>query len=317
MGIAYSEFKTTGANLLADIRTAILASTDWSRPNAGARPDTYKATTTRGADMVVDLNASALTSNRLNLNFYTSYDGTTLGTIIPSTRYMHFKEAATGTLATNVFYVIVSASKEHLFISIEGPRAGETAADSALYGSIRQYMFMSDLVPYFDSGVDPTPTVAAYATYQTTYGPGVPHNFKVALSKSKSGSLFWMPGSMLTLEWPSTSQGAQVTQNRLGLDGNLFLAPYVVADDAEGVRGRLARFFYAGASYGPNDAVAAPAQHGDFVTYDSIKYKILNVGRSSGSGNSQQWGAFGAANNNGSGLTMLYGPLVAVPYAAA
>src|SRR3954471_9618280 len=119
MALAYSEFTTTQANLVADLKTAITSSSDW----ANITGNILKATTTRGAQMVVDLTDAAIALNLLTIAFYRTHDGVT--GVDKITRFIYFKSGATGA-TTNPVYCVVSASKEHLYVSVEGPRSGQT-----------------------------------------------------------------------------------------------------------------------------------------------------------------------------------------------
>ena len=156
MATAYTEFDCLGTALLSTIQTAILASTDWARPNSGSFPTLYKATTTAGAQMCIDINTTAITTTNLIYTWYRTHDGTT--GVDPLSKGFRFKRNATGTLAANTYHGRVSAGKDHLYIDIEGPRPGETNTDHSGLGSLRNYLFMSALEPYYDT-VDTTPTV--------------------------------------------------------------------------------------------------------------------------------------------------------------
>ena len=98
----------------------------------------------------------------MQVAFYSDYDGATLGTKQTANRFLNYKRVNSGTTATNFIYWWCSVSKEHMFIMIEGPRASDANADDATYGSLREYMFMSSLTPYFTAPTDPTPCAVAF-----------------------------------------------------------------------------------------------------------------------------------------------------------
>jgi hypothetical protein len=317
MSLNYVEGKSLASNLLSDLNTAILASTDWTRPNSGARPATYKATTTRGVDMVIDLADAAIGNQRLQVAYYTSYDGTTLGTKTSPTRYLNFKDQNNGSAATNYVYWWLSLSKEHFFLMVEGPRPSDANADNASYGSMREYMFLADLVPYFSSPQDTTVAVVGYATREVNAGrttTGWSH--KAIASNSASGATKWGMGSLLTMDTPNSVQLFNFTPNRLGLDGNLQLAPYVYCDDTDGWRGRLNNIYYAGwtlpvGDYNPG--VVSPPAAGEYTTIGGVKYKLLAANKTSNNGSGYLFGPLGIAYNYNGVPTIYVAPLIAVP----
>jgi len=70
MALSYVEFTTTPTNLKADLKTHIDASTDWSNITG----DIMKATTTRGAELVIDLGKSAATAVRLGYSCWRAHN---------------------------------------------------------------------------------------------------------------------------------------------------------------------------------------------------------------------------------------------------
>ena len=60
MAFAYSVFDTTPANLVADLKTKILLSSDWSNPSGNV----VKCTTPLGGVMAIDLQGSSVPSNQ-------------------------------------------------------------------------------------------------------------------------------------------------------------------------------------------------------------------------------------------------------------
>lgn len=390
MALAYTEGKSLAVNLHADLRTAILASTDWTRNtsdsvilttttstaiagvtltfasgapaaagiavgsmiriDSGANKaeyrtvtaftattitvaamtfahgigtniywgsEAYKATTTRGATMMFDLADGPIsTTTSLQITAYSEdLGGLAQNNPRMGTRYLTFKGANSGAVTTNFVYWTVSVSKEHVFIMLEGPRAGETGADSASYGSVRTYMYMSDLVPYFSSGVDPTPVavlgMSGDATYKTTTGP---YSHKPAVTRNIAGNKNWNWGVLTTLEVPGLTGPYQA--NRFAPDGNLFLSPYVYFDDEDGMRGRLSSLFYVGPTSSSGD-YASPEETvapNSFTTYAGIKYKILAVNRNNTLNGGAIFGSLGGFTANSGLPGSFQSPLVAVPF---
>lgn len=305
MATAFSEFRTVGTDLVANIQAAILASSDWSRPNSGSRPNTLKATTTRGVQMVLDLADVAATVQKLSMGVYDAYDGSTLGNKL--TRYLWGKRVNAGTLAANYYYVTVSAGKEHLFIGLEGPRAGDANPDVQGYGSVKHYFFLCDLVPYYDAATDPNACViqggsdANNASGTTVTG----QDMRVWSSKSKSGAP-WTPGYLATLD----INGVNPALNRIGLDGNTVMSPFVLFDDQDGMRGRLSTFYYMGTNYSQDPGSVATQSIGSSFTKDGTTYKILAINRTDG--NETVAGSLGWVDN-GTTSSNTRSTLVAIP----
>lgn len=312
MGTAYTEFSCLAQDLMTNLQTAILSSTDWSRPNSGTKPTLYKCTTTRGVQMCIDLADAALTAQTLSAALYRTHDGTT--GVDKAIKYLLYKRNNTGALATNTIRVIVSAGKEHLFISVEGPRIGDaTGVDNGAYGSMRQYIFLNDLVPYFDSTVDLASTIVAGGSpslVTASAGQGTGSHW-VHASRNMRDSAAWSVGKLATLIFPSSSLQSGMNAQMSGKDGNIYLAPYVFFDDIEGIRGRLASFFFAGYTI-VDPGEPPPMQAGQIITYASKQYKLLPVSKSDGTQN--VWGPLGMAFTADVNNTQR-SPIVAVPYA--
>lgn len=305
MPLTYSEFTTTGANLLADLRAAILASSDWTQPNAG-NANLLKATTTRGAQMVVDLNDSAPTTTRLTVGVYRAYEGTTGTDKI--TRLVRYKQSGTGTFNTNIYRCVVSASKEHLFFTIEGPRGGEVGADNVNLGSMRGNFFIADIVPYESAPQDVAPAVCVIG--RTTEGQAEYTNgaHTVNVSRGRAGSESWLVARLATLD-ANTSIGTFGLQ-RLTKSGSVILSPYVVFEDIDGLRGRLANLYFGGWNF--VDYADVPVlTTGARYTYDGGTYRLIAASRS-GNNNEREYSALGPVANGPSGHGAK-SPLVAVP----
>lgn len=307
MATIYSEFTSNGTNLLADIRTAILTSTDWSRPNAGSLPNLLKCTTTRGADMIIRLDEAAITQQRMVVSAFRTHDGTT--GVDKVVRYLKYKSASTGTLATMPIRCVVSAGKEHLFISVEGPRPGEDGSDHAQYGSVRNYVFFSDVVPYFESPDDVNPCVA-FGGGRTGDNQGadwVNGSMTLALSRTRTGTEPWSTSRLAMLDVPQMVGFYPI--QRQTANGTTYLSPFVVFEDRDGIRGRLSSFFFGGWNF--SDQYDSPLLSvGSKVTYNGSPYRLLGV--SKGNGSERGYDAFGGINNSSGGL-QYRSPVVAVP----
>lgn len=302
MGTTYSEFMTTGANVIADIRTAILVSSDWAQPNAAGLPNLLKATTTRGVPLIVKLDENPADINRLRFGVYRDHDGTTALDKADKNLYFHRNG---GTFSTLPIHCRISAGKEHLYIEVEGPKAGQTGADGS-NGSYRSEFFLSDLVPYFPTE-DPNPVVVTGALHN---GGAYDGNYFDSAVYTFSPTQSYRQSKLASLQKVGT--GGEI--NRLGKDGNLYLGPFVVCEDEGGMRGRLNKFFYAGRNWQDSDEAPLVTQN-QVVTYSGGSYKIVAPYRSNGDGNWVMAGPFGFDFNRDSLTQHARSSLIAIPYA--
>jgi hypothetical protein len=306
-GGATTEYKTVSA-VTATVVTFAGQGLAYAQPSGTviySASEILKATTTRGAQMVVDLVDGFAESHNLNMAVWQSHDGTTGAGRSP--RYLYWRTGASGFAMP--LHCIVSASKEHLFISIEGPRANETAANSATLGSLRNYFFIDDLVPYHAS--DTTPVVIAGGTSPAAAAASAANNSYTAhASRNIANNASWSQAKLLTLDFPScaSSETVQVLRQSSG-DGKYYLSPYVCFGDEAGLRGRLRSLLHAGFNYA--DTLEAPTPPiGQKITYEGQTYKLLAVNKSEGG--TRTWGQLGSAAND-STTTFHRSAIVAVP----
>lgn len=268
----------------------------------------YKATTTRGAEMVIDLNEVHLSAVGIGLSaaLYQSHDGTT--GVGKSLRYLYWRPSAPG--AATPLHVILSLGKEHFFLSIEGPRPNESGAVSTTYGSLRNYIFMSDLVPY-DAGDTNPVVIAGGQPTANADASSVALSYLGHASESLDGAALWVPTKLLTLDLPRGG-GAEVpnVQRQRSIDGKFIFGPYVAFQDDTGMRGRLSSFFFAGISQPDSAFDVPPPPIGTKQEYQGEWYKLLAVNKTDASRNA--WNQFGLTSNGGTG-TYLRSAVVAVP----
>lgn len=318
MATAYTEFDVFSTSLMASLQTAILASSDWSRPNSGTFPTLYKATTDSGVQMCIDLNTTAIDTQHMTCTVYRTHDGTTAGASMGS-RYVYWKQGGGGTTATNMVHGVVSAGKNHLFIGLEGPRISEANTDNTNYGSLRSYLFFSALVPYYTV---PTEDLVQTVIFHANPFPGSSdYNTGAHLawaSRNGRDNANWTPGALATLNQPTAMASSNIGYHHLQRVAMLdpadkyVVSPFVYFDNAEGMRGRLTSFFYGGHAYLSLTESFAPPPIGQIITIDSVPYKLLSVNRSAQNGSWHNYGAFGIAANNGIAAAS---PVVAVPWA--
>jgi hypothetical protein len=281
------------------------------------RAKLLKATTTRGAQMVVDLNpAPRAALHRHDVDVWRTHTGASNGGTDSVRRYLYSRINATSLLTTTPIHVIVSVSKEHLFIGVEGPTAAEPLASSTTAGSLRTYLAISDLVPYHSADVTPAVVVSGNLTAYTgtvQASTGLILAQQVDISRSADDTQSWDAGRMASLQFPNSRGPSEASNMPLTctIDGKTYLLPYVTFSAREGIRGRLARFFFAGANRTGSQS-EDPVPVGAQVTFDGIVYKLMVP--SKGDTAVSVYSGFGAG---GSGTDGYAGVVVAVPIAEA
>lgn len=286
------ERNVLGANLLSQLTTDILTQTDWARPNSGSFPTLFKATTTRGAQMCIDLNTTAADLNKMSLTAYRTHDGTT--GVDPALTYIRYKRTTGGAFATNTYHYVLSLSKEHFFLSVEGPRVGETGADAAAYGSLRNYVFLCDMVPYNAGDTVPTVLLGGPPTNVAPTLAALCH--EVRASRNAADNAAWVPGHLCSLQWPNGMPSGVLNEQRVtSMDSNkLHMPPYVYYDNTEGERGRMYELYLLGHT-NPDFYEAPPPAVGSTFTYNSKTYKIHQLNKSDSV--EAAWGPLGGAAN--------------------
>jgi len=251
--------------------------------------------------MVVDLADAAATATKLQFGVYR-----TAALADKIIRYLQWR--STGGATTDTLHCIVSAGKEHLFITVEGPRAGEVNPFDANYGSHRPAFFLCDLLPYFTA--DTVPAVVCGGPTNA----GVPSSASavtVHVSRNAANAASWVPALLETLQ---AGRGApSQTPARYGgqsLSASaLVVRPYVVFEDAAGMRGRLSSIFNMGwnAAAGSGDVAAQTFSR---ITVGSATYVGLVVNKRIASTVTQSPFAETGPNTDAEFTS----PVIAVPY---
>jgi hypothetical protein len=311
MGFTYAEFDTTIVNVVADLKTKILVSSDYSNPSG----QVLKATTPLGATIAVDLvGGGAVDTQALRPTFWRLWSGS--GTDALAGRFLYWKRSAGGTTA-NPLHCKVAAGPTLLYIEIEGPRFNEAGADSVSYGSLRQCLCVAQLTPYFAG--DAVPAVAVLGSTATSlFNSPIssdPRSMVCNVSMNAANTAPWVTAFALTLAQPASQQiGGWQTPLMASGDGNAYLAPWVIFEQLAGIRGRLSDVFYAG-WYGANlvNAGDTPAvlQPSDVVSYGGNSYRMCAPYKSDGSNSGYSGGSFGMPYNL-SPATNQHSPMVAV-----
>ena len=273
-----------------------------------------KATTTRGAEMILDLQAGRddMDTLRLTTRWWRTMPAS-YSSANPQAeavdRFVYWRSSG-GSLAHNL-HVTLSVGKEHLFIAIEGPRWNEAGALNAQYGSGKNYLFMSDLVPYHAADTSPVVVAGASSYISGASAATTQSSHECEVSRNYANNTSWSTGRCASLAFPSVRSTEAINfQRDCTIDGKTYLFPYVYLSNSEGIRGRLARFFNAGMTH-PTAYADIGDPVGSKVTYDGVTYKLLAVNKSDSSLFS--WGPLGAASNSAAQAAFI-SPVIAVPF---
>lgn len=270
-----------------------------------------KATTTRGAQMVVDLADAAITSKTAQLGIYRTHDGTT--GVDKLTRYIGWRNSVAGATSDPI-HIRVSAGKEHLYLDMEGPRVGEPSPEDASMGSARRVLFIGDIVPYFAG--DSVPAVVLVVPTSSTN-----NTQKCWVSRNQGDSSSWVEAQLLSLCVPMAARAQTLGDvatnwvNRLAAgDGKTYMGPYVVCEKTDGIRGRVAKAYFMGFRY-TSDATSADSwaesAQAEFsrLSYNSETFIVLASVKCQASSSDAKT-PFGLTANRGGWDS----PMVAVPY---
>jgi hypothetical protein len=275
------------------------------------RNTVLRSTSDRGAKLIVDLEAGTWDGaayHVLGVSAYREYTGTAPGgqTDASKSHSLYWK-SSTGT-ATMPLHVVLSVGKNHLFFTIEGPRANEPSATSTTYGSLKTYFSFCDIIPYHVSDTVPAAVLSACHAYNNSV---LSSHHLAQISRDSMDTYPWSNGRLASLDWPTMYTTDVVTMPRnCTIDGSTYLFPYVVFSEMEGLRGRLSSFYYCGTTQPSTFDYSEPV--GSKVTYDGVVYKLLSINK--GDGTSAIWGPFGAISNSTSITRSL---VLAVPFAVA
>jgi hypothetical protein len=295
MALTHATWTTTPTNFVSDLKTKILVSTDWANPSGNI----VQATTTRGANLAIDLAGAAATAYKATFTVFRSGTSTD-----PITRYLNYTGAGNSTSA--VLRCTMTAWKEGIVLNVEGPRPGETGADSATYGSIANTFALVDLVPYHAG--DTEETVVCVSQASSTNGTG--QELNVWVGRDAAATRVWEDARLLSVSAPSTLIKWQPYS---ALDDKVYLWPYLVVENRDGLRGRLADVFFAGWSGGetiqPGDYQTALSPWQE-ITYDSKTWLLVPAYKTYST--SPMSGPFGRVTNSTSSAGAWLTPLIAI-----
>lgn len=304
MALHYAEYTTTAANWVSDTKTQITTSTDWSNITG----DIVKATTTRGAEMVLDLNKAAPVNNYATVAFWRNHNGSSGNDEI--TRYHHWKYQSGGT-TSNTLHCVVSASKEHLLVMTEGPYGPESNTDHVESGSKRATLMLADIVPYH--GGDSTAAVVAVAHISSSQS-ATTGNYFAAVSRDAPDAASWVPAQLAVVQSPFSpdmisSLGTSTLQVTAEGDGNSYLFPFVVVETENGLRGRVNNVYWAGWSKPTSAAEGQGFTENSLVTYGGNTFRIRRCVKAISTSSSATVTPFGAVPSS---LSFATEPQIAV-----
>lgn len=267
------------------------------------------ATTTAGAKMILNLYGGPTFLNGFQYDVMASHTGLAGGAGPRRSRYLIWRQSTSGSTSAHAVHVILSVSKEHLYIEVEGPRAAEPGATSTTYGSTRTYMALCGLVSYHAADTVPA-WVHVGSAMSTSTGSTGNLSHAADISRDTAGNA-WDEIRLASLDFPTVRTTDTVAlQRKCSIDGKEYMFPYVVFSVKEGIRGRLHRFFNAGTT-GPNAPLDLPDNPGSQITHEGVTYRLRAINK--GDGSVSPWNAFGSSSSS----TGIYSPVVAVPYATA
>ncbi len=205
-----------------------------------------KATTTRGAQMVIDLADAAASATTLKFGIYRTHDGTTA--VDKVNRYINTRTS--GGATSDTWHTRVSAGKEHLYLDVEGPRAGEINPVDTTAGSMRQALFLGDVVPYHSSD-----TIATVILLGNTLSAGAFTDVTVNVGRNQGNTSSWVTAQLASLHPPASfANGIAATspnppggvQRLAAGDSKTYMFPYVIFEATDGLRGRISKAFFTG-----------------------------------------------------------------------
>lgn len=299
MALSFQEWTSTPTNFVSDLKTKILTSTDWSNPSG----DIVQATTTRGANLAINLSKAAATNYKATFEIYrtgTSGD--------PTTRYLNYTNA--GSSSSAVLHCTLSVWKEGLYLYVQGPSPGETGVDNATYGSIGSSFALVDIVPYHAGDTEETVCLVG----STDSGNGGSQQNYCHVGRNVDATRTWDSAYLasvgrVTAQYDSSNIGSgRHLQAYCSTDDKVYLYPYLVVENRDGLRGRLNDIYFAGWS-SQNYIYETGLALGQEVSYDSKTFVLVPACR--GSYTTLNFNAFGSVYNyysNGNANT----PMVAV-----
>jgi hypothetical protein len=297
--VTFQEFDTTAASLVADIKAKILLATDWTNITG----DIVKSTTLGGADLIINLAKVAGEARGLSTSFWRLHNGTT-GTDESATKTAHTRAvaASTGTATSDPIHCIVAAGKNHLLITVEGARPGEII--NAETTNVRDFILLSDVVRYRDD--DATPCVFGAGRDVAVTAAALPYRTGL-LSRNRAGSAAWRPSLVATMGQPASV--AAVNQLvHVSDDDIATLYPYLIIDQAEGLRGRLRNILNGGQAYNAISTDVAQIVPGMKFAYGGVTWIAMPILKSPGTS------IMGSAMHLMSTANTHEGPLVMVPF---
>lgn len=306
MAHVYSEFDSTPATIIADIKTKILLSSDWSNPTG----QTVSCTAANGAQMALDLiGGGAADNTRIRPKAWRVFAAGT-GTD-GWQRSLYWTNASNAT--TTPLHCKVAAGNTLLYIEIEGPRGGELNNDNVTWGSIKQSVWLAQMTAYLTADVTPAIVFGGSSSYNGSEGANGtnPASYVCHVSRNQAANLAWVPARLWTLNpvFMATSVTYHAYQP-VASDGNVMLFPFVVMEDVAGYRGRLTDVFYAGSNNSFGDTLSN-LTIGQDVTYGGNTYRVTAPYKSNGNNNQNSYGPFGIVTNQNASNSVI-SPLIAV-----
>lgn len=285
-----------------------------------------KCTNSRGGQMYLELQSGHLPTGlndsyrAVGVTSYLSHTGATWAssayTGMSSEGYIFYSGTLLNSQTDATLHVVVSSSKEHAYISIEGPRNVENYASSTTFGSLKNYAFIADIVPYHAT-VDLTPAVAFWANFSGSSNGASPtladQLWRGIVSRTWDNDASWVPCRFPTITMPHMLSGAATSVNNwCEIDQREYTWPYLVVEETDGLRGRLNNIFHIGVNR-VSYAIDNPQLPGNMLVQGSTRFKKVGIHKGDGS----RFGGAGGlgwanaiSNSNDSNMTIV----IAVPH---
>lgn len=241
--------------------------------------------------MVVDLADAAAATTRLQFGVYR-----TAALADKVIRYLNWRSGTSGAALTDPIHILVSASKEHLFIGLEGPRSGEPGYDIGERASF----YLGDITPYFAGDTVPAVVCACDAT------TSIQNTYFAVVSRNAANNSSWVSAMLAAPAYPVSGGGESIGYGipRLAAgNSTMYVWPYLVAESAAGLRGRVTDVFYSGFVGNGNYPVSTQER----VAIGSKTYISVTYFQGS-SATSMNYSAFGSGRSNGVGSPVIYIP---------
>lgn len=237
--------------------------------------NTLKATAPSGTQLVLDVGIDRANAYRLPLTAYRVEAGGTPSD--PRDGFLRWYGAGSGATTTMPVHVLVAAGPDFVTVTVEGPRTSEPNVESS--GPLRNTAHLGVIETYDDAETVVPLLFVAYGTDTA----GSPTGYNSYVSRDAADTTSWVLARLGSIAPPGGQAGSgSALSSALAStkDGERFFWPFVVCENDNGPRGRLARMFFGG--WDGSDIIP-----GMTFTYDGLTYLAVKLIDMTSSGSSQ------------------------------